>query len=1033
MHYYNQKLFCLIGFAISLFVATSARCDYVVNLDFAKAKIINPGDNEHIVFPDGTDFYCQDCTIVGNQMRAGPFIEQMVSDLLQGNPYYNIASISFDVTTSGTQCNLNGCGTVSIKGGYEDPNGGPETPVNFDTTLTSLTTQHISFSEPVLNLHNDGISLLYIYGATDGYIGLSNFTMTVHGDAINVGIAPIGGVNVGSTVLLDGSSSSAESELPLSYSWQVLSGPTGFTLGNANQEIANFSSSAPGDYVVQLTVSDGNLTQSGTQSFTVVPSIGFSVSVSIDTPNPTLGDNLQLASHISGGAAPYVYAWSVATNVDGNSDKIVRSADASKQDIVYFAPFVIGDYVVKLDIKDANGNTASVSKSIHMTPVACGIGGAPNRIPQGYLVRQKPPKKNYHTGVLYAENTFNPKGVSVSGQKVMGASGCNIASTMMVMNYFNESAFAIPQRETVETSQTLYDEWDGYRVWAASHSAIPRNNEITWEAIPKYYNDLCASAGNNSCSSHPNINYLTYYFDTTLNKVIPNINIANDRVFQELSTGQKFSIVKKFVCGAGASPLLIRVPELNAQTPDGHSVVATGLTTNSSGVITATIMDPSYYNYQTLDNSRTKNEIDGIRPIVSGGGASGGGYLYVAVSGDVNISAGTTRDIERKLSFRKKEEGSGGFVYRDDSATDPLDPTAFEKLQTLVLSDPPAGDYTFLITSNSSRVDNLPNPYTLTVQQFDASGVLTSVRQSSGNATVFPISVPYTAPVQALYGNIDSASVILNFGAAPGMDSFSIKGKLNSIGNVPNYEIESQNVVVNIPQFDLYLEIPAGGFVQVGNSFLYTNTAQSSGIKSMSVSADGSIQIDGSGLDILATGQGSPGVFQVQIGPTMFAGVPSGNSLGNDLIQITTDAVVHSIGEQAQAAIKISSELKNSDNEYVIEASMNDQPVVVQKNGKLTYSYLSNTLSSTGLQKFSVSLFVQDSKKAKDLLSAISSIKSDIARTEEAISHEIDQNIVFKLRERIASDNREVNALLVRLHSLKTKIGNDVSLYYRII
>lgn len=77
--------------------------------------------------------------------------------------------------------------------------------------------------------------------------------------------------NTGSTVTLDGSASSDVDEDPLTYSWAITTRPEGSTatLTNADAAIATFIPDVGGSYTVQLTVSDGEATDTDEAIVTV--------------------------------------------------------------------------------------------------------------------------------------------------------------------------------------------------------------------------------------------------------------------------------------------------------------------------------------------------------------------------------------------------------------------------------------------------------------------------------------------------------------------------------------------------------------------------------------------------------------------------------------------------------------------------------------------------------------------------------------------------------------------------------------------
>jgi RHS repeat-associated protein len=97
----------------------------------------------------------------------------------------------------------------------------------------------------------------------DGFLNSQPSTVTI--STLNskpvANAGPAQTVTAGSTVQLDGSGSSDADEDPLTYSWAILSQPTGGTAALSNAATVNptFVASLAGTYVVQLIVNDGKV------------------------------------------------------------------------------------------------------------------------------------------------------------------------------------------------------------------------------------------------------------------------------------------------------------------------------------------------------------------------------------------------------------------------------------------------------------------------------------------------------------------------------------------------------------------------------------------------------------------------------------------------------------------------------------------------------------------------------------------------------------------------------------------------------
>src|SRR5437879_2278963 len=95
----------------------------------------------------------------------------------------------------------------------------------------------------------------------------------------NAGPDQTSGVQVGNTVLLDGSASSDPDGQPLTYTWSLLAVPAGSTAELSSPNAANpaFVADKPGAYIARLTVNDG-----------VVDSAPADVSITVVVPPPTV-------------------------------------------------------------------------------------------------------------------------------------------------------------------------------------------------------------------------------------------------------------------------------------------------------------------------------------------------------------------------------------------------------------------------------------------------------------------------------------------------------------------------------------------------------------------------------------------------------------------------------------------------------------------------------------------------------------------------------------------------------------------------
>src|SRR5260221_9911415 len=135
--------------------------------------------------------------------------------------------------------------------------------------------------------------------------------MTIHAPVANAG--PADTVFVGNTVQLDGTASTDPDGLRITYSWSLVSIPTGSTatLRNPTGPTPIFVVDKSGNYTVQLVVSDGELTSAPSQ---VVISTKNSPPVANAGPNQTAVTTTTTVQLNGSGSSdvdgnPLIYRW----------------------------------------------------------------------------------------------------------------------------------------------------------------------------------------------------------------------------------------------------------------------------------------------------------------------------------------------------------------------------------------------------------------------------------------------------------------------------------------------------------------------------------------------------------------------------------------------------------------------------------------------------------------------------------------------------------------------------------------------------
>ncbi len=162
---------------------------------------------------------------------------------------------------------------------------------------------------------------------------------------------------VGEAAFLNGSASRDPDNDPLTYAWSFASRPAGSAamLAQANTVRPNFVVDAPGDYVVQLTVNDGELSSDpDTVRITTINS----PPVSDAGPDQTRGLTETVVLDGSGSSDPdndeLSYQWSFTSRPEGSAAVLDGADTVSPQ----FVVDVAGTYIVQLVVHDGAESSA---------------------------------------------------------------------------------------------------------------------------------------------------------------------------------------------------------------------------------------------------------------------------------------------------------------------------------------------------------------------------------------------------------------------------------------------------------------------------------------------------------------------------------------------------------------------------------------------------------------------------------------------------------------------------------------------------
>ena len=174
-----------------------------------------------------------------------------------------------------------------------------------------------------------------------------------------VNVAPVanagpdqGGMAPGSLITLNGSASSDANGDPVTYSWSLLSKPTGSTavLANPTSISPTFTVDRDGDYIVQLIVHDGTVSSAPDSviisSLNVAPVANAGPDQGGMAPGSLITLNGSASSDANGD--PVTYSWSLLSTPLGSTAVLSSLTSVSPT----FTADLAGDYLVQLIVND---------------------------------------------------------------------------------------------------------------------------------------------------------------------------------------------------------------------------------------------------------------------------------------------------------------------------------------------------------------------------------------------------------------------------------------------------------------------------------------------------------------------------------------------------------------------------------------------------------------------------------------------------------------------------------------------------------
>jgi RHS repeat-associated protein len=275
--------------------------------------------------------------------------------------------------------------TVQLDGSHStDVDGDPLTyswsilnaPTGSTATLSSSTAVQPTFTADLVGSYT--VQLI----VNDGTVNSQPATTTISTNDVppvaNPGAART--VTVGTFVTLDGTGSTDSDKQPLTYTWSLLSKPTGSNaaLSGATSANPSFTADLPGNYVIQLIVNDGYLNSSPA---TVTISTNDVPPVANPGPNQTVaaGATVQLDGTGSTDSInhPLTYKWAILSQPSGGTG-VLSNATAAQPTFVANAP---GLYVVQLIVNDGyvDSQPATMTVTANQVNQPPAVSAGPNQ------------------------------------------------------------------------------------------------------------------------------------------------------------------------------------------------------------------------------------------------------------------------------------------------------------------------------------------------------------------------------------------------------------------------------------------------------------------------------------------------------------------------------------------------------------------------------------------------------------------------------------------------------------------------------
>lgn len=171
------------------------------------------------------------------------------------------------------------------------------------------------------------------------------------------------GVNVGATVVLDGSKSSNSLGKPMGYSWTLLEKPNGATpsISASNQVAIQFSTETEGDYKFELEVSYLSWKDKDEVIITVAEGVELTLEANAGEDKvEELGNTVPLdgSQSLNETGTDHSFLWELVLKPEGSTTQITSTTE----ELTGFVPDRVGEYLIKLTIKAGTRQSADLIK-----------------------------------------------------------------------------------------------------------------------------------------------------------------------------------------------------------------------------------------------------------------------------------------------------------------------------------------------------------------------------------------------------------------------------------------------------------------------------------------------------------------------------------------------------------------------------------------------------------------------------------------------------------------------------------------------